>query len=29
MCHLEALSGEPSFDPAQALAWVMERAGQN
>ncbi len=26
MCHLEALSGDPGYDPHKGLKWVVERA---
>src|SRR4030043_1786501 len=29
MCHLEALPGDPSYDPGKGLGWVIERARQN
>lgn len=29
MCHLDALPGDPSYDPGKGLGWVIERARQN
>ena len=29
MCHLEALPGDPLYDPIKGLDWVLERAGQD
>lgn len=26
MCHLEALPGDPAYDPKKGMAWVIERA---
>lgn len=29
MCHLEALPGDPDYDPAKGMEWVVERARQD
>jgi membrane complex biogenesis BtpA family protein len=29
MCHLEALPGDPLYDPQKGLDWVLERASQD
>ena len=29
MCHLEALPGDPSYDPAKGMEWVVERGRQS
>jgi predicted TIM-barrel enzyme len=26
MCHLEALPGDPKYDPQKGMEWVVERA---
>ena len=26
MCHLEALPGDPAYDPKKGMQWVVERA---
>ncbi len=26
MCHLEALPGDPAYDPQKGMKWVLERA---
>lgn len=29
MCHLEALPGDPAYDPQKGMSWVVERAWQD
>jgi len=29
MCHLDALPGDPQYDPKKGMSWVIDRAGKN
>jgi len=29
MCHLDPLPGDPSYDAARGLPWILERARRN
>ena len=29
MCHLEALPGDPGYDPSKGMEWVIERGRQS